>query len=143
MKDNATDGTGGFAMIKEGTNRKKKQLTSNLTISSTNHRTLYFLLGGIRYKHVVIYFKSQSGKDIRFRIDIYAEPSFGIPVTSSYGIPPYPNNVAIPPYPNNVAYPSNAAVPPYPNNAAVPPAGWIYPANTYQPQQQPYVFNRN
>lgn len=46
LRDKATDGTGGFAIIKEG---------------------------GINYRHVVVHFKSQRGSDIRFTIDIYAE----------------------------------------------------------------------
>lgn len=83
MRDNATDGSGGFAMVKEG---------------------------GINYKHVVINFKSQRGKDIRFKIEMYPDP---------YVRPIYPN---IP----------------------VPPAGWIYPnqQQQYNQQQQPYTFNR-
>lgn len=61
IKDNATDGTGGFAMIKAG---------------------------GINYRFVVIYFKSQTGSDIRFSVEIYAEPYAAQPA--------YPNAVAQP-----------------------------------------------
>lgn len=96
MKDNETDGTGGFAMIKEG---------------------------GIHYKHVVIYFKSQTGHDIRFAVDIFAQPV--------QQTPPIVN-------------PLPAFGSPSPTyGTAVQPAGWIYPSNTYQLQQSPYVFNRN
>ncbi|XP_055318190.1 uncharacterized protein LOC129576714 [Sitodiplosis mosellana] len=101
IKDIAANGTGGFAMIQEG---------------------------GINFRHVKIYFKSQTGCDIRFNVDIFAQTPYGIPPTS-YGTQVYPNVGA--PYPNNAAqgYPAQ-------------PAGWIYPSNNYQ-QQQPYVFNRN
>lgn len=85
MKDNATDGTGGFAMIKAG---------------------------GINFRYVVIYFKSQTGSDIRFSVDIYSQPS---------GIQPN--------YPHNAAPPAAGWI--YPQNN--------YPPNNYQPQ---YSFNR-
>lgn len=77
MKDHATDGTGGFAMIKEA---------------------------GINFRHVTVYFKSQSGCDIHFSIEIFTQPSYAVP---SYGVPPYPN-------------------------IAAQPAGWIHSPNTYQ-----------
>lgn len=68
MRDYASDGTGGFAMIKEG---------------------------GINYKHAVINFKSQRGKEIRFILDIYAD-SYVQPIYPSISAQPagwiYPTN---------------------------------------------------
>lgn len=99
IKDIASNGTGGFAMIEEG---------------------------GLNYRHARIYFKSQTGSDIRFNVDIYGQPPYGIP--PSYGTQQYPN------VPGQQLYPNNG----------VPPVGWIYPSNNLQQQQQqPFVFNRN
>lgn len=47
IKDQAKDGSGGYATIKEG---------------------------GFNYRHVTINFKSQRGKDIQFAVDIYGSP---------------------------------------------------------------------
>lgn len=114
MRDNATDGTGGFAMIKEG---------------------------GINFKYVKIYFKSQTGHDIRFVVDIYAQPPYvSVPATTF---------VQQQQHPGAFVQQQQQQPLPYPNNAAQP-IGWIpavqpmpaYPANTYQPQNPQYVFNR-
>lgn len=95
MKDNSKSGTGGFAMIKEG---------------------------GINFRYVKIYFKSQTGGDIKFTIDIFGDG--GAAIRPNAQAPPagwIPQNIPQSNYPN------------YPNN---------YPTG-YQPPQVPYnPYNR-
>lgn len=100
LRDKATDGSGGFAMIKSG---------------------------GINYRNAVVYFKSQTGGDIRFTVDIYCQP-----VNSQ----PYYQ-------PNAVAHPAGWVYPPqnnYPQQNNYPPQNNYPQQNNYQPQ---YSFNRN
>lgn len=60
MKDNARDGTGAFATVQSG---------------------------GVNYRHVVIYFRTQRGGDINFDVGIYGDgsrPAVQPPYTNSY-----------------------------------------------------------
>lgn len=92
-RDNSKSGTGAFAMVKEG---------------------------GINYRYVKMYFKSQTGGDIKFTVDIYADGGIR---TNAQAQPAgwIPQNVPQSNYPN--AYPN-------------------YPTG-YQPPQSPYnPYNR-
>lgn len=90
IKDNSKRGTGGFATVREG---------------------------GINFRYVKIFFKSQTGGDIKFVVELYANSNTiqsNLQAQQPGWI--YPQNV-----PNS-----------YANN---------YPIG-YQPPHQPYPFNR-
>lgn len=99
FKDNARDGNGAFTTIKSG---------------------------GVGYRHVYIYFRSQRGGDINFDVGIYADPSHvgGGMIQPQYSPPPtYP--IAQPPY--HGAQPAYTAQQMGWNNQPPPPHGWNYP----------------
>ncbi|KAJ6649093.1 hypothetical protein Bhyg_04326 [Pseudolycoriella hygida] len=107
IKDNATDGRGGFARVMDG---------------------------GINFRYVVLDFKSQSGGDIRFTVDIYTDPMGSVK-------PVYPN-IQSPPI--GWVQPPNSHQPPaYQPPGSHQPHGY-QPPGSHQPPgyQPPYPYGK-